>query len=173
MPCLCGPLCRVLIDGDKPAPGGVTFRVLPPMPRLEVAVAGLPATLLAGEVVHCSMRLRNTGAMTLQHLSMAAAAGAGIFIGGAEQGGGSSGAAGAAGASGAQAAASPTTTSASAGEDLQSTFRQGVSVLSLPTTRLGVGQELTLRVWFRWVGLAGACPRLALCEAVRRLNRPS
>ncbi|KAL4458148.1 hypothetical protein ABPG75_013013 [Micractinium tetrahymenae] len=79
-----GSSSKVLIDADRPAPGGVTFQVLPPMPRLEVSVSGLPPTLLAGEVAQCTLRLRNSGAMTLQHLGMAAALGGGgaaVFLG--------------------------------------------------------------------------------------------
>ena len=77
-----GSCCRVLIDaGESAAAGGVVFKVLPPMPRLEVSISGLPAAVLAGEIVHCTMWLKNSGAMTLQHLSMAAAGGTHIYLG--------------------------------------------------------------------------------------------
>ena len=109
------------------------------MPRLEIGVAGLPPTLLAGEVVRCTMRLRNSGAMTLQRLAMAAPAGAGVLLQGAgpaacDDGAGSSGGGG--------------------GVEAVPSFRGGVQVFSLPAARLGVGQELTLPVWFRCAG----CP---------------
>lgn len=130
------PAHRVLLDVDRPAPGGIDFRVLPPMPRLEVSVAGLPPTLLAGEVVRCSMRLRNSGAMTLQRLSMAVAAGAGILLEAGDDGG--DGGSSSEGGSG-------------SGVELAVSLRQGVEVFMLPAARLGVGQELTLPIWFRWV----------------------
>ncbi|EFN58685.1 hypothetical protein CHLNCDRAFT_140292 [Chlorella variabilis] len=124
-----GSSSKVLLDADRPAPGGMSFRVLPPMPRLEVSVTGLPAAVLAGEVVCCSMRLKNSGAMTLQHLSMAAAGTAGIFLGGGPAAGSGNGSDG-------------------IGSD-----GIGVAVYMLPNVRLGVGQELTLPVWFRFAAL--------------------
>lgn len=139
----------MLIDADRPAPGGVTLRVLPPMPRLEVSVTGLPPTLLAGEVVRCCMRLRNSGAMTLQRLSMAAAAGTGVFLQPPSRPPSSGAAAPADGA--AAAAVSNSGSGGGGAPELVASFRQGATVFSLPAVRLGVGQELELPVWFRWV----------------------
>ena len=159
----------MLIDAAAPAPGGIAFKVLPPMPRLEVSVSGLPPTLLAGEVAQCTMRLRNSGAMTLQHLSMAAALGGGgaaVFLGGPPGGTAAAAAAAAGGAAvdGVAAAAAaqpaggrgtPPSRSPRASLDgallqLTASFRQGAAVFALPpAVRLGVGQELTLPVWCR------------------------
>lgn len=72
---------RVVIDADRPPPGGITLTVLSPMPRLEVAVEGLESTLLVGELVRCRLRLHNTGAMALRGLAMAAD-NAGIYLAG-------------------------------------------------------------------------------------------
>lgn len=139
---------RVLIDADRPAPGGVSFRVLPPMPRLEVSVSGLPPTVLAGEVVRCTMRLRNNGAMSLQRLSMAAAAGAGIFLQPPSSPPSGSPSSHAAPAHPAAAGSSPGGGGSNPAQ-LVSSFRQGAAVFSLLAARLGVGQELELPVWFR------------------------
>ena len=111
--------------------------MLPPMPRLDVAVMGLPPTLLAGEVAHCCIRLKNSGAMTLHQLSMAAAgspAGACIFL--------------------------ESSVSNEDGRDSSSSVStlpplpwhfspQGVAVFSLAGVRLRVGEELVLPAWFR------------------------
>lgn len=142
---------RVLIDAERPAPGGVTLRVLPPMPRLEVSVSGLPPTVLAGEVVRGSLRLRNSGAMSLQRLSMAAAAGTGVFL----QPPSGQASSGAADAADGPASAGSSSGSGSAPE-LVASFRQGAAIFSLPAARLGVGQELVLPVWFRWGGCGAA-----------------
>ena len=156
-------MCRVLIDADKPAPGGIAFRVQPPMPRLEVSVSGLPPTLLAGEVVQCSMRLKNSGAMTLHRMSMAAAASSGILLlRRSDDGSGTSSLDVGAGAQ--QPVGS---TGACPAGDLVASFRQGTAVFSLPTAWLGVGQELTLPVWFRCEG--NACG----CGVVRRRQQAS
>lgn len=139
---------RVLIDAEAPAPGGVSFRVLPPMPRLEVSVSGLPPTVLAGEVVRCTMRLRNSGAMSLHRLCMAAAAGAGVYL---QPPSGPAGCS----ASGPTASAHSATAGSSPGggdsgpAQLVASFRLGAAVFSLPAAQLGVGQELELPVWFR------------------------
>ncbi|PRW18320.1 trafficking particle complex subunit 8 [Chlorella sorokiniana] len=143
-----GSSSKVLIDAERPAPGGISFRVLPPMPRLEVSVSGLPPTVLAGEVVRCTMRLRNSGAMSLHRLSMAAAAGAGLFLQPPSRPASGS-------ASSPTAPAHPTAAGSSRSgggggpEELVPSFRQGAAVFTLPSARLGVGQELELPVWFR------------------------
>lgn len=151
--------CRVLIDADRPAPGGVSFRVLPPMPRLEVSVAGLPPVVLAGEVICCSMRLRNSGAMTLQHLSMAAAGGAAIFLGDTPASSAASSSSDISVTTTAAARGSPPGPPTSQGSSVSGspavvvpppTFRQGIALFTLPGVRLGVGQELTLPAWFRY-----------------------
>ena len=139
------------------------------MPRLEVSLVGLPPTVLAGEVVRCSMRLMNSGAMTLQQLSMATASSAGIFLGSSSSGSsatdaGASSASAAAAVTGAGAAIGSLTvveqpgsdgTSSSQATELTASFRRGAAgaVFTLPSARLGVGQELTLPVWFRWARL--------------------
>jgi hypothetical protein len=162
-------LCRVLVDVERPAPGGLTFRVLPPMPRLEVSVAGLPPTMLAGEVVRCSMRLTNSGAMTLQRLSMATASSAGLFLGSPSSGNNvaDAGAATAAAAIGSLTVAEQpgsNGTSRSQATELTANFHLGGAgaVFTLPSARLGAGQELTLPVWFRW-GATHCFPDMFCC----------
>jgi hypothetical protein len=128
------------------------------MPRLEVSVAGLPPTMLAGEAVRCSMRLTNSGAMTLQRLSMATASSAGIFLGSPSSGSNFADA-GAAGAAATAAIGSLTVaeqpggngTSSSQVTEVTASFHRGAggAVFTLPSARLGVGEEVTLPVWFR------------------------
>jgi hypothetical protein len=122
-------------DGDgaaeaSPAPpsaGGLAFRVLPPMPRLEVSAEGLPATLLEGQVARCTLVLRNAGSMTLHGLAVAAGS-AEVFVGGGD------------GAANGGAAAPA----------VELSWRGGVPVFRLPpATKLGVGQELRLPAWVR------------------------
>jgi tetratricopeptide (TPR) repeat protein len=135
-----------LLDAERPPAGGLVFAVLPPMPRLEVALEGLPATVLEGQLVRATLRLKNTGAMTLQGLSMAAGGGD-MFLessspasggdvdgnGGVETPGG-----------GAPAKKAPSAATVSAAT------RQGVPVFCLdPATKLGVNQELCLPLWLR------------------------
>ncbi|KAL4852692.1 Trafficking protein particle complex subunit 8 [Chlorella vulgaris] len=178
-----GSSARLPADTDAaPAPrsAAISLAVLPPMPRLEVSLAGLPPTLLAGEVVCCSMRLRNSGAMTLQHLTMAAPASAGIHLGSgaanglpaAQQAAGGGGAspavaqqssggvaeAEAADGNGGPSPCPPPSASASASASPSPhltqalpppSLRRGAAVFQLPSVRLGVGQEVTLPVWFR------------------------
>ena len=150
---------RVLIDAEWPAPSGVSFRVLPPMPRLEVSVSGLPPTVLAGEVVRCTMRLRNNGAMSLHRLSMAAAAGAGVFLQPPSSPPSGSPSSHAASAHPAAAGSSPGG-GGSGPAQLVSSFRQGAAVFSLPAARLGLGQELELPVWFRSARCCARAPSL-------------
>ena len=68
------------VDGDEeeqggeeqePAAGGLFVKVMPPMPRLQITLEGLPSTLLVGQVAKCSLRLKNAGAMTLHALRCA------------------------------------------------------------------------------------------------------
>jgi trafficking protein particle complex subunit 8 len=51
--------------------GGLAVKVLPPMPKLEVALHGLPPVLLVGQMVQCRLHLKNAGAMTLNALRAA------------------------------------------------------------------------------------------------------
>jgi len=55
--------------GDQTQITGIDVKVMPPMPRLELSVEGLPPTLLAGQVARCVFHLKNAGAMTLHALS--------------------------------------------------------------------------------------------------------
>ena len=120
---------RVLIDAERPRPGGVAFGVLPPMPRLDVSLVGLESTLLAGEVVRCTLKLRNTGAMALQSLSMAASKG--IYV----ESDSSTGASAAAGAS-------------SVATAVRVHQRQGQTVFVFPPDlKLAVGQEVGVRLF--------------------------
>ena len=146
-------VCRVLIDVERPPPAGITFSVLPPMPRLDVVLVGLEPTLLAGEVVRCTLKLRNSGAMALQGLSMAA--GMGVFLEGGSGVGAPSGAAGALGV------APPLS---------QRQGRPGEAVFVLPPdVRLDVGQQVELPVWLRWV--TPGCARGELCARGRHPAR--
>ena len=117
------------------------------MPRLEASVEGLEGTLLAGQVVRATLRLRNTGAMTLKGLRMAASGGD-VYLGGSGTADG-----GAADGLSRRAPGGPATTAATAGPEAQKVVvsqRQGSTVFSLPAAcRLGVGQELALPIWFR------------------------
>lgn len=50
---------------------GLTVKVMPPMPRLELSLETLPPTLLVGQVTKCTLKLKNAGAMTLHALRCA------------------------------------------------------------------------------------------------------
>eukprot|EP00887_Chlorella_sp_A99_P001561 scaffold8.g1561.t1 len=151
---------RVMLDAEAPPPGGVTLKVLPPMPRMEAVVEGLEPTLLAGELVRTTLRLRNTGAMTLQGLAMAAGTD-GIYLaspGGGDAAGDSGGSAGGNGTLEQLSQLQLDTTSSgqlATGADVvavEVTYaqRQGVPTFSLPPKLcLAVGQELELPIWFR------------------------
>jgi hypothetical protein len=180
---------QVLLDAERPPAGGAVFNVLPPMPRLEVSLDGLPPVLLSGQLVRCTLGLKNVGAMTLHGMVMATGSRE-VYVGASEpsfasnepassgsgngsgSGSGSGGEDGGKGrgegaAEGGEAAVegvqqpdgaprsgsgSDRVGAAGGGRGVEVTWgkRGGVSVFSLPPgTKLGVGQELTLPLWFR------------------------
>lgn len=132
-----------MLDAERPPPGGVVLTVLPLMPRLEATVEGLEPTLLAGELVQASLRLRNAGSMALQGLAMATAS-PGIYV---DNGGNMS----SSGTSDPTDCSSPAAVNEPALAEVTFRQRQGVAIFSLPRLRLAVGQELTLPIWFRCV----------------------
>jgi hypothetical protein len=163
------------------------------MPRLEVSVSGLPPTLLAGEVVRCSMTLKNSGAMTLQHLAMAVGGGVSVSLGTSVED--SEAAAQSASPPGGQVwkardASSTSVEGQQSGEAAndsmlpvqqggestapavlvpQAMFRQGAALFHMPAVQLGVGQELSLPLWIR-VPKTGRA-NLALCWRYKPLLR--
>lgn len=137
----------ILLDAEREAPGGLTFTVLPPMPRLEVDLEGLPPSLLDGQLLRCTMRIKNSGAMTLQHLSLACGS-ADMFLGESTQ-------AADCGPSDEQPASGAADGTEHKGEgdcpEITWSLRQGVPVFTLhPSTKLGVNQELRLPFWVRY-----------------------
>lgn len=58
-------------EPEKRSSSGIALKVLPPMPRLELLLEGFPQMARVGELVKCSMKLKNSGAMTLHALKAA------------------------------------------------------------------------------------------------------
>ena len=58
-------------ETERPEPSGIEFDVLPPAPRLEAIIEGLPPLCLLGQVVTASLRLRNNGQMALRKIVIA------------------------------------------------------------------------------------------------------
>lgn len=45
--------------------GGIEVKILPPMPRLEVSIEDMPLMMYVGQVMKCTLRMKNVGTMTL------------------------------------------------------------------------------------------------------------
>lgn len=57
---------------DESIGGPLLLQILPPMPRLQVSVQGVPENLYSGEIVRCKFLLSNIGSMTLHKIAAVA-----------------------------------------------------------------------------------------------------